>query len=564
MNSYYNDEGKRQDLYEQLWSYIVPSSGQISINIAQDDLNNLNECLTASKILRDYYNNGLCNYISIPDRDSYDLYYAESVDEYGEIEQEEQMTWYEYYSETLNVENGYDFDVLYKVMGKLEDNNCSTEVFTDEIEMLLNDNLTQYLEKSEAVIKEIGKLTEKMIEDDNKLLKILGLNINYSELSNIDRFSYITGFALRKNEKANEYLNSECNNDEKLHIRQNMLHKNMNNISSDIISYLDTKNNPYNVNEEYKLHNYRVDKFFNELSGNYISTELRKKFIEIDEVYSYLSVGEPIGEGYGQIINLLSKEKGSEVTLNEINAMDIKTLELAKEIITENILEKTNDVELRLHDIIYNRYDRTPTEIERQMDKFLINYYDNWIITKTPTEKLSKIIDSCNDRNWDAINLICDIFEGKQLSDFFKEVQNDNKGEIIELTAKYNELSSTILKENFYFIENYPNIDNKIKDKLLNDLPYLKHDIINDLNVSASTYQILNLLNSNKNEIGIDDIYLLDKKEQVVLHKIASATGMSINSKEIKGTFFEETLGNLPATQKAISKSKNKVSEMDM
>lgn len=543
----YNDgNGKRQDLLDKMLSHIVSTNTSISTNIPQEHLEKLWECSEANNMISDYYNNGLGNYILIPDYDTYDAYYAESVDEYGEIEQEESMSWSEYYTDKISQVNNNDYDIIDKIIDIMELDNYSTDVFTDEIEMLINNNLTKCLENAEEIIERLTILTHMMTTDDEEILKAIDIKTN-SELTNLERFSYITGAALRKNVIANQYLEDELKNDEKLMIRQIMLNKNLNKIDPDTRAFLDLNNNPYNVSENYKFYNNHVSEFFNKLPNRYLPEEIRLKIVGTHDIYKHLSIGMPIGEAHGQIIDLLYKKTGSIVTLNDVSAMGFKSLELAKDIITFNRLEKTEEVEIRFHDLIYNKYNRTPSLVERKFDKFLINYHDNWVITKSPLEKLSRCIEkSFVDNNMNATKLLDEVLEENKKE--FTEILEQNINSLDKATCMFVYLQQDKLDIDNKYLLNLPQVSgvfnkyeeinnsDKLKSTILEN-DGIRQNIVQKMSLSTGQKQLMDIANLPKGTIvNRDNICYLDKKNLKFSQSLIEIKGLE-TTKEVKNIY---------------------------
>lgn len=353
--SYWSKTGVKEQAYNDFVT-IMPRKNPINFKIISEEENTLlNKIVEASNLLYEYYNNGLQNAISFPSYSHWELFYSEYVDEYGEVEQEEVMSFDEYYDQELEVNNGYECEALYKVLNIIDDKRLlsdSEELYGSNIASILENNLTSAIEKAQSLITTLySDFTCTEININKKFLEVVEQNnieLNEKNLTTIEKFDSICALGLsKKSEICKEFLESIETN-ETLKTGLNILiNNNLSNLGENTLMFLTVSNNFIEVNENYKLQNYRTRKYF-ESYPNINSDELKLELMKIEDIDKSIRLNMGLGSGHHQLIELANMKSYDDVTIDNICFMDKTTLVVAKDIIKMKCLSTDVEAACRL------------------------------------------------------------------------------------------------------------------------------------------------------------------------------------------------------------------------
>lgn len=305
-----------------------------------------------------------------------------------------------------------------------------------------------------------------------------------------------------------------------------------------------------------------------------------------DELFNTLNtdtrviIGDIFDELYHQIeeqYNEMSlSELGIELNLDALEHKELLELSNKMDILESKVTSLVNDPEHYFSYKKWQKYDSSSTLNDTYADT-MSDDIPHKALNFNTEEFRTKLIETHNsvetkfdyikqlepDLYIDAIDLVGfskeELYQVKQLADELNlKIAPDLLEDGVCKEIFGNTIDNSYMVDD-YFKNNYPNITEENKTLLVKELPYLKNDIVNGLNTSSSVKQLLTIVNSDKQELELNDIYLLDRGEQSILSNIAKEEGLTINS-DIKGTPFEETFGKLPESKK----SKAKSNEMEM
>lgn len=332
--SYWGDKGVKQSLLDAFYN-LQPPMGAIRLNIENNHLELLNEVRDASKLLYEYYNNGLGNAISFPDYNHWEQFYAEDIDEFGEVEQEEVMSYDEYYDEELKINSGYECEALDKAISIIEDKRIeysSDALFGKEISSILENNLTEKLENAQSIILDLNmKLDYTTKEIDRVFDKV---NNSQEELSTIEKFDLICNSAYCGKEPVTSGWLKSIEDSEVMKTGLNIIvNDNLSRLGESTLMFQTITKNMIGAPDEYKLAGYRTKQFF-EINSKIDSDELKLLLLGVQDIDNYVRVGmDSLGSGHNQLLKLACKDRYSEVNIDDICHMDTKSLTVAKEII---------------------------------------------------------------------------------------------------------------------------------------------------------------------------------------------------------------------------------------
>lgn len=333
--SYWNEKGVKQSTLDAFYN-LQPPMGAIRLNIEDKHLELLNEVKDASNLLYEYRNNGLGNAITFPDYNHWEQFYAEYIDEYGELEQEEVMSYDEYYDEELKVNSGYECEALDKAFSIIDDKRIeysSEALFDKEISSIFENNLTEKLENAQSIILDLNmKLDYTTKEIDRIFDKV---NNSQEGMSTIEKFDLICNVAYcGKDPLTSEWLKS-IEDSEVIKTGLNIIvNDNLSRLGENTLMFQTITKNMIGAPNEYKLAGHKTKQFF-ESNPNIDSEELKVLLLGVQDIDNYVRVGmDSLGSGHNQLLKLACKERYSDVNINDICFMDTKSLAVAKEIIS--------------------------------------------------------------------------------------------------------------------------------------------------------------------------------------------------------------------------------------
>lgn len=319
-NTYWNENGELQDTLNK-FNEIMPIRGKFLSNEFMHEM--LNECLMINNIYYDFHNNGLCNVFEIPDFDHWERNYSEYVNEYGDMEEEEVISWEEHYSEELEIKPDYrDIPICQDIYDFLDNHTLSDlqDIVNSDIEQMLENELTKYLSRLEP---EITQRFEDMKYTIEKLESLVP-NIP-STITNLQKLE----IAMYKNE--NNMINIMSEDTKLNNGLRNIIQQDITNIGNAPLLLVMKYDNILGISDEYKQYPHRIKEYFSKFDNIKNDSELKQIILSNDNIYEKLLVHQPLTSGEDQVVAIANKRYES-ISFSDVDKMNEKEFSQAQKL----------------------------------------------------------------------------------------------------------------------------------------------------------------------------------------------------------------------------------------
>ncbi len=330
-NTYWDGKGLFQSTLEKFYK-IMPRTGQFIGDVNSEDIQT---CLKIHEIYCDLNNNGLSNIFEIPDFNHWEQFHSEYLNEFGEVEEEEDMPWADYYRDNLEIKPDYrDIKLCIDILDILENNTLSDaqDILNSDIPEMLEKELTKYLIKSEHIINQKFESLSYAEEKLNNMTSDLG-----HDTTNLQKLE----IAMYRDEEVLMYMIDKdarfCTG------LSEIIHQDITNLGNAPLVLIMKYDNVLGISEDYKMHQYRVKEYFSNRYNLRDNIELQKIVLSNDSIFEKLITAQPLTLGEGQLIKVADR-RFDTITMKDVDMMNEQERTLAQQIVDKTAVPITETV----------------------------------------------------------------------------------------------------------------------------------------------------------------------------------------------------------------------------